>query len=70
MEPLTISEAKNNEKFIPYNKQANTVKQRTSFSNAYGQSKKCCLVYVVRPGSVDSLNGGSTDAMKKAPVGK
>ncbi len=22
----------------------------------------------VRPGSVDSLNGGSTDAMKKAPV--
>ncbi len=24
----------------------------------------------VRPGSVDSLNGGSTDAMKKVPVEK
>ncbi len=24
----------------------------------------------LRPGSVDSLNGGSTDAMKKAPVEK
>ncbi len=24
----------------------------------------------IRPGSVDSLNGGSTDALKKAPVEK
>ena len=28
------------------------------------------LSRTVRPGSVDSLNGGSTDAMKKAPVEK
>ncbi len=25
-------------------------------------------ITLFRPGSVDSLNGGSTDAMKKAPV--
>ncbi len=30
----------------------------------------CQYSYTIRPGSVDSLNGGSTDAMKKAPVEK
>ncbi len=28
------------------------------------------IFLTIRPGSVDSLNGGSTDAMKKAPMEK
>ncbi len=32
--------------------------------------EKIMIYREVRPGSVDSLNGGSTDAMKKSPVEK
>ncbi len=44
------------------------LRTKTKTQKSGGETKGECTV--LRPLSVDSLNGGSTDALKKAPVEK